>query len=143
MFLAAKVEEAPKRVRDVINVYYHLTQKREGVVKPEPLDTNKQVCTYCHNMFCGSCADHFHFQLYWDLKNDLIKNERMVLRELGFMVYVELPHKYIPTYINFLRLGNEVTQQAWNFTNDRYGLHLISQSCLTFTPPLSPPLRSS
>lgn len=59
-------------------------------------------------------------QVYWDLKSDLIKNERMILRELGFMVYVELPHKYVPNYVGVLKLGEEITQQAWNFANDRY-----------------------
>lgn len=44
----------------------------------------------------------------------------MILRELGFMVYVELPHKYIPTYVKALKLDNDTIQQAWNFTNDRY-----------------------
>ena len=63
-------------------------------------------------------------KVYWDLKNDLIKNERMILRELGFMVYVELPHKYVPNYIAALGLGNELVQEAWNFTNDRYTSHI-------------------
>lgn len=50
----------------------------------------------------------------------------MILRELGFMVYVELPHKYVPNYVKALGLTNEVTQQAWNFTNDRYANSTIS-----------------
>ncbi len=44
IFLSAKVEESPKKVRDVINVAYHISQKREqGIPKPDPIDTSKQV----------------------------------------------------------------------------------------------------
>jgi hypothetical protein len=43
IFLSAKVEESPKKVRDVINVYYHLTLKRDGIPKPDPIDITKQV----------------------------------------------------------------------------------------------------
>lgn len=49
----------------------------------------------------------------------------MILRELGFMVYVELPHKYVPNYIGVLRLSGDITQQAWNFANDRLVLEFI------------------
>ncbi len=54
------------------------------------------------------------------MKTELIKNERMLLRELGFMVYVELPHKYIPNYAKVLGLTDDVSQKAWSFTNDWY-----------------------
>jgi len=108
--LAAKVEESPKKVRDIINVYYHLSQKRDDVAKPEPMDTNKQI--------------------YWDLKNEIIKSERHVLRELGFMVYVELPHKFILNYLKILEGSSELAQQAWNIINDS----LRTIVCVRFKP---------
>lgn len=51
VFLSAKVEEAPKKVGDIINVYHHLMQKRDGVEKPEPLHTSKQVLSMYHLPF--------------------------------------------------------------------------------------------
>ena len=30
IFLAAKIEEYPRRIRDVINVFHHIKQKRNG-----------------------------------------------------------------------------------------------------------------
>ena len=30
IFLAAKIEESPRRVREVINVFHHMKQTREG-----------------------------------------------------------------------------------------------------------------
>lgn len=48
-----------------------------------------------------------------------MKSERAILKELGFMVYVELPHKFILNYTKVLDGDGELTQQAWNFLNDR------------------------
>lgn len=56
------------------------------------------------------------------MKDKVIHHERQILRELGFMVYVELPHKYLLNYsIHVLKCSQELAQHAWNFVNDRYG----------------------
>uniref|UniRef100_A0A1I8F2N0 CYCLIN domain-containing protein n=1 Tax=Macrostomum lignano TaxID=282301 RepID=A0A1I8F2N0_9PLAT len=71
IFLAAKIEEAPRRARDVINVFHHIRQFREKrPFTPLPLDNN-----------------------YVNLKNQVIKAERRLLKELGFSVHVQHPHK--------------------------------------------------
>ena len=36
LFLATKVEESPRKMRDVLAVFMHLEQKRKGL-KPQPL----------------------------------------------------------------------------------------------------------
>jgi len=96
--LASKIEEAPRRLRDVINVFNHLKQKRLGLpVKAMALD-----------------------QKYIELKNNVIKAERKLLKELGFCVHVKHPHKFIVTLLQVLGYGknDSLLQSSWNYMND-------------------------
>ncbi|KAG8185607.1 hypothetical protein JTE90_023306 [Oedothorax gibbosus] len=69
--LASKIEEAPRRIRDVVNVFHHIKQVKSGkTIQPLILDQN-----------------------YINQKNQVIKAERRVLKELGFCVHVKHPHK--------------------------------------------------
>ncbi|CDQ66800.1 unnamed protein product [Oncorhynchus mykiss] len=69
--LASKIEEEPRRVRDVLNVFYHLKHsKGKRAQVPMPLDAS-----------------------YISAKAQVIKTERRVLKELGFCVHVKHPHK--------------------------------------------------
>ena len=69
--LASKIEEAPRKIRDIINVFSHIKQVRASKpILPVVLDQN-----------------------YINLKNQIIKAERRVLKELGFCVHVKHPHK--------------------------------------------------
>ncbi|MGH0182871.1 UNVERIFIED_CONTAM: hypothetical protein FKN15_010642 [Acipenser sinensis] len=71
LHLASKIEEEPRRVRDVLNVFHRLRQiKQRRKLSPLPLDVS-----------------------YIFLKNQVIKAERRVLKELGFCVHVKHPHK--------------------------------------------------
>ncbi|XP_053546503.1 cyclin-L2 isoform X2 [Bombina bombina] len=96
--LASKIEEAPRRIRDVINVFHHLRQLREKR-KPAPL-----------------ILDHD----YVNLKNQVIKAERRVLKELGFCVHVKHPHKIIVMYLQVLECerNKHLVQTSWNYMND-------------------------
>jgi len=118
LFLAAKVEEVPKRSRDVINVFHHIDQIKRGK-KPEPIPLNKR---------------------YTDIKNDLIEIERFMLKEMGFSTYVEHPHKYLLQYLSILNQGTNqnLAQKAWNYMNDslreplcvRFRPEVIATSCI-------------
>lgn len=55
------------------------------------------------------------------MKLELIRVERMILREFGFIVHVEHPHKLVLNHLHMM-LGTghrELMQEAWNLTNDR------------------------
>lgn len=98
VILASKIEESPRRPRDVISVFTHIQQVRQGKpIKPVMLD-----------------------QKYIRLKNDIIKAERRVLKELGFCVHIKHPHKLIVMYLQLLSYENnqKFTQMSWNFMND-------------------------
>ncbi|WAR14837.1 CCNL1-like protein [Mya arenaria] len=78
--LASKIEECPRRIRDVINTFHHVKQIRNKKnIHPLVLDQN-----------------------YINLKNQVIKAERRVLKELGFCVHVKHPHKVIVMFLQVL-----------------------------------------
>lgn len=62
-------------------------------------------------------------QKYADLKQDLIRTERHLLKEMGFICHVEHPHKFISNYLATLGTPTELRQEAWNLANDRYSTH--------------------
>ena len=96
LFLAAKVEECPRKVRDVLNVFNHLEQKRTDAASIVPLD--------------------IYSQKYQTLKERLIRAEREILKELGFILYTEHPHKFILNYCKLLTLERDtprLAQHAW------------------------------
>merc|ERR1712223_2323493 len=97
IYLASKIEEAPKRIRDIINVFTHIRQIRTGKpIVPVALDP-----------------------AYIARKTEVINNERKVLKELGFCVHVKHPHKIIVMYLRWLELDmhRELLQMSWNFMN--------------------------
>ncbi|XP_050414375.1 cyclin-L1 isoform X2 [Patella vulgata] len=91
--LASKIEECPRRIRDVVNVFHHVKQVRSGrTIHPLILDQN-----------------------YINLKNQVIKGERRILKELGFCVHVKHPHKIIVMFLQVLECqqNKRLVQCAW------------------------------
>ncbi|XP_042513668.1 cyclin-L1-1-like [Macadamia integrifolia] len=55
---------------------------------------------------------------YSELKMDLNRTERHLLKEMGFICHVEHPHKFISNYLATLETPAELRQEAWNLAND-------------------------
>ena len=107
LFLAGKVEEQPRRMRDILNVLYATKLRRQG--KPR------------HALVLGG-------MLYAAWKAELIRTERIMLKELGFSMYniMEHPHKFLLYYMKVLGLdgGSPVVHTAWALLNDSLRLDL-------------------
>ncbi|KRZ86488.1 Cyclin-L1, partial [Trichinella sp. T8] len=191
IYLASKIEESPRRIRDVINVFHQLKQRR--MIKQGLLSENKSVrrgcqacpivrtiCMYISNAVCPhdvigctfNLCDHTYTRLvqtradgsyapthidveFWKfmkiniwksrilpcaldhryvfLKNEVIKAERRILKELGFCVHVKHPHKLIYVFLKALN-----TLDNLNFMNDslrsdvflRYAPETIACACV-------------
>ncbi|XP_063228135.1 cyclin-L1 isoform X2 [Bacillus rossius redtenbacheri] len=119
--LASKIEEAPRSIRDVMNVFNHVKQvKNQKTISPMILDQN-----------------------YVTKKTQVIKAERRVLKELGFCVHLMHPHKLIVMYLRVLGYLNNISfvQNAWNYMNDsfrtnvfvRYQPETIACACIYLT----------
>lgn len=65
-------------------------------------------------------------QLYARWKAELIRTERILLKELGFALYqlTEHPHRCILYYARALGCSREVAQLAWSLLNDSLRLTL-------------------
>ncbi|KAM7542087.1 hypothetical protein Aperf_G00000010155 [Anoplocephala perfoliata] len=98
IFLAAKIEEYPRRIREIINVFTHMKQAREGrEFTPVMFDQN-----------------------YVNLKRHIIKAERRLLKELGFCVHGKHPHKLVILYLRAISCedNQQLVQTSWNCMND-------------------------
>ncbi|CAM6101077.1 unnamed protein product [Calypogeia fissa] len=109
MFLAGKVEETPRPLRDVILMSYEIRHKKDpaavGRIK------NKDV--------------------YEEQKELVLVGERLVLTTLGFDLNIAHPYKPLVAAIKRFKVAqNALAQVAWNFVNDG----LRTSLCLQFKP---------
>jgi hypothetical protein len=90
LFLAGKVEENPRKLKDVVSVFDYVQKMKKRMKRPIPvIDINS-----------------FDFT---DLKSEIVDAERFILKELGFSVYKissNNVHKYIHYYVKYLN-GNK------------------------------------
>ncbi|KAE8684905.1 Cyclin-L1-1 [Hibiscus syriacus] len=97
LWLASKLEESPRRARQVIIVFHRMECRRENLLI-EHLD--------------------LYSKKFSDLKAELSRTERHILKEMGFVCHVEHPHKFISNYLATLGTPPELRQEAWNLAND-------------------------
>ncbi|KUF89889.1 Cyclin-L1-1 [Phytophthora nicotianae] len=103
LFLAAKVEEKPKRIKDVVGVFYAMFRRRKW-----------QRSTVSQQLVDLDGATFSQWRMW------LIMVERQVLIDLGFSIYsvTEHPHKYVLYYVKVLDGSSALAQQAWGYIND-------------------------
>ncbi|XP_054815303.1 cyclin-T1-5-like isoform X2 [Prosopis cineraria] len=109
MFLAGKVEETPRPLKDVILVSYEIIHKKD----PAAVQRIKQK------------------EVYEQQKELILLGERVVLATLGFDLNVHHPYKPLVEAIKKFKVAqNALAQVAWNFVNDG----LRTSLCLQFMP---------
>ncbi|KAJ3397384.1 Cyclin-L1 [Lobulomyces angularis] len=99
LFLASKIEEFPRKVNDIINVYWFLVCSKRGAKN-------------LHFKYAG--------EFFYDCKDGMFEVEKQVLSKLGFNVQVHHPHSFLINYLRSLNLSEnyELSQLSWNYMND-------------------------
>ncbi|KAL9240148.1 hypothetical protein vseg_014400 [Gypsophila vaccaria] len=109
MFLAGKVEETPRPLKDVILVSYEIIHKKD----PAAFQKIKQK------------------EVFEQQKELILIGERVVLATLGFDMNVQYPYKPLVEAIKKFKVAQHtLAQVAWNFVNDG----LRTSLCLQFKP---------
>lgn len=119
LLVACKTEEQQRRVRDIANSVHYCFSARESKGakdsdgRPVPLD--------------------YFGQAGFEWKRTIVAAERHLLKELGFQVFVEHPHKFVLVFANILRekagccdwdanggRWRVMVQGAWNLASDAH-----------------------
>lgn len=121
ILLSAKLADQPRNLRHISNAIYDRLGEWEGT--SDVVDINE--------VQRRRPLDFFGVDGY-DWKHELIAIERHILKELGFRLRVELPHKFVLIFVNTLRDKGGAPawtdpsvkpfraflQHSWNYAND-------------------------
>ncbi|OQR95551.1 cyclin-L1 [Thraustotheca clavata] len=109
IFVAAKAEEQPRRLRDVVQVFFRMRNRRMGLEMSLLMPNDERFTQWSD----------------W-----IVMVERQVLIEVGFSIdaMTEHPHKFLLYYVKILDGSKELAQKAWSYVNDSFRIDL----CLRF-----------
>ncbi|ETW00671.1 hypothetical protein H310_07235 [Aphanomyces invadans] len=120
IFLASKAEEHPRRIKDVVQVFFRMRNRRMDLGLTPMLPSDPRFATWSD----------------W-----LVMVERQVLIEVGFSIdgTTEHPHKFLLYYVKLLECSDACAQKAWNYVNDsfridlclRYDAHVIACAAIS------------
>eukprot|EP01119_Soliformovum_irregulare_P011773 TRINITY_DN2985_c0_g1_i1.p1 TRINITY_DN2985_c0_g1~~TRINITY_DN2985_c0_g1_i1.p1 ORF type:complete len:280 (+),score=81.14 TRINITY_DN2985_c0_g1_i1:329-1168(+) len=94
-----------------------------GFTRSEMASKSQRISIWVTRSFHGLfewCSLTIAVKEYWSMKQSLITTERFILKELGFILHVVHPHKFLLNYFNILGGDTEFKQIAWNYVNDSY-----------------------
>eukprot|EP00743_Colponemidia_sp_Colp-15_P013084 GILK01015077.1.p1 GENE.GILK01015077.1~~GILK01015077.1.p1 ORF type:complete len:221 (+),score=24.59 GILK01015077.1:32-664(+) len=95
LFLAGKVCECPRRLRDIINTAHHVVHNNTTVEIPK-------------------------MEEYWSQRDLVVQYEQLLLRTLAYDVNPEYTYQYLLIYLKMLGGSQEIAQVPWNMLNDSY-----------------------
>lgn len=96
LFLAAKVEEQPRKLEHVIKVA-HLCKSHNN---HQNVDVNSER--------------------YQALSQDLVFNENILLQTLGFDVAIDHPHTHVVKCCHLVRASKDLAQTSYFLASNRY-----------------------
>ncbi|XP_026274231.1 cyclin-T [Frankliniella occidentalis] len=106
LFLAAKVEEQPRKLEHVIRV--------------------KQICLHRDQPALDVKSEQ-----YLEQAQDLVFNENVLLQTLGFDVAIDHPHTYVVRCCHLVRASKDLAQTSYFMASN--SLHLTTM-CLQYKP---------
>lgn len=128
LFLASKLEEDQRRLRDVINVTHRLTSTHQPRTS---LKRSREELERSPNSTDDSKDQPLNLDHeYWALKERVVQMEQRILRGLGFDLELIHPFRLVLHLANALECSQRVVQRAWALANDA----LWSSACLSLAP---------
>ncbi|PWN34657.1 cyclin-like protein [Meira miltonrushii] len=129
LFLSSKLEETPKRIRDLINVFDYLVKRDQHQAKYRPGPRSHQLGKARRKANTASTSNgtaNHHAQIppfeykpmtyfaneFYDTKDALVIAEMQILKRLGFQVQVNLPYATMVNYLQLLGLTGSQTQDS-------------------------------
>ena len=115
-FLAGKVEDTPKKLKDTVMTMQRLRLRAENPSQeeslwPPPTPGKKPEDT----------------PEYLRVKKDVLQTELELMKTLNFDLNVEHSYKYVLAYAKQLGAERDLAQVAWNFCNDSLRTRLCVQ----------------
>jgi hypothetical protein len=95
VLIASKTTEELRKVRDVVNVTYRMLHPSPH----PPIEID---------------------QKYKSHKDNILNYEQIILRNIGFSLNFELPHKYMLNYLKSLGASQILIQTCWTILNDAF-----------------------